>query len=262
MGRFVVTRTALGVFFLLESSGGMALATSRSYKNLDACKKGIASLVADLPEAPLVDATAGERAPNPKIELVASGAGYAFLVKAPNGRTVITSSVYATKKAAKRAISMLRTAVSDATLVFSREAGLAPLTMKKTPQRGVPAISKVRKAPAEAPVAYPVSPVESTLPQDALTLISSDAVAADACRENDPAEREDPPFAETPDGVAEAAAETSAEQTRPLTAPRLIRVGEMRGATPNATPAESGKGAEKQPAAGRSALLSRLLGRK
>ena len=101
MGRFVVTRTALGVSFLLESASGMALATSREYKNLDACKKGIASLVATLPTAPRVDATVGERAPNPKIELVANGEKCVVLVKAQNGKTVLTSSPYATKKSGK-----------------------------------------------------------------------------------------------------------------------------------------------------------------
>ena len=263
MGRFIVTRTADGVRFLLESSSGMALATSRCYKNLDACKKGIASLVADLPTVPLVDATEGKRAPNPKVELIASGRGYAFLIKAPNGKTVIASPDYATKKAARRAVSMLRAAVLDATLVFVREAGLSPLTMKKTPQRGVSVEGEGENAyqavfdttfettllPAEiSALKEPVADeVAAPCVDDALTVLPTVTAVQSAASE----------------ARTEVATETAADiptesAAKAPAAPRFVRVGESRERAGRAPSAPSRQPLSKKPQP-RSTLLARIL---
>lgn len=142
MGRFIVSRTATGERFLLQSDAGRVLCTSREYATLDACKKGIASLVRFAPTAPLVDSTAGESGANPKFEITRAADGFVFELKAANGKSVILSGTYATKKACLRAVSMLRSGVAGAELFFSHPAGLQPLKMQ-----AVPAAEKKPKMP-------------------------------------------------------------------------------------------------------------------
>ena len=242
MGRFIVTRTATDVRFLLESAGGMALAISRGYKNLDACKKGIASLVADLPTAPLVDTTAGEKGPNPKIEMVGDGKGYFFLVMARNGKSVLTSPVYATRKAAKRAISMLRTAVLDAAVVMVRAVDEIPLKVKNTPYKGVTVCKTVPDGVA-VDMSDAVEP--SCMPFEEITASSEISTAESLTVRTEEICATVPPSAPAKPAVS-----------------RLIRVGETRGSVRESAPATPGRPAEKSPATGRSALLSRILGRK
>ena len=130
MGKFIVSRTAAGDRFVLETDLGYTLATSRVYATLDACKKGIASLVANAPTVPVRDLTAGERGPNPKIEITGAEGAYRFVLKSANGRSVIESGSFATKKACLRAISMLRTGVTSVEVLFEQKGGLIPLQIK------------------------------------------------------------------------------------------------------------------------------------
>ena len=274
MGRFIVTRTAMAVRFLLESASGMRLAVSRDYKNLDTCKKGIASLVAELPTAPLVDATAGERAPNPKIEMVGEGERYLLLVKARNGKTVLRTAAYATKKAARRAASMLRESVLDATVVLTRAAEQRPLKVKNTPYKGV--IAEKEKQPSIA-VARPDEVVLSDMPFEEV------AAADEISAPDTPTVQPDEAFAAAPLDEPSAAPVATAENApvapsaarEPSSAPaltpsRLIRVGEARGsaaqAAPGATPKTASTAARgsapSRPVLGRSVLLSRILKKK
>lgn len=137
MGQFIISRSAAGDRFSLRSDSGRILAVSRDYATLDACKKGIASLIVNAPVIPVLDATVGEYGRNPKFEIVVEGAGFAFLMKSANGKSVLTSPPYATKKACLRAIAMLRRGVSDYEILFYTGEGLTPLTMK--PPRGAAA---------------------------------------------------------------------------------------------------------------------------
>lgn len=130
MGKFIISRSLAGDRFLLQSDHGQTLAVSRHYATLDACKKGIASLIVNAPVMPVRDATVGEYGPNPKFEIVAQENGFAFLVKSANGKSVINSPVYATKKACLRAIAMLRRGVCDCEILFHSKEGFTPLTMK------------------------------------------------------------------------------------------------------------------------------------
>lgn len=129
MGRFIVSRFAVGVRFLLQSDKGRTLALSRDYATLDACKKGICSLVTYLPLSPVVDASAGERGPNPKCEIAEQGGGYVYFVKSPNGKTLLTCRPMKTRKAVLRALSMLKESVLDAEVLFWQRAGYVPLTL-------------------------------------------------------------------------------------------------------------------------------------
>ena len=130
MGKFIISRSLAGDRFLLQSDHGQTLAVSRHYATLDACKKGIASLIVNAPVMPVRDATVGEYGPNPKFEIVAGERGFAFLVKSANGKSVINSPDYATKKACLRAIAMLRRGVCNYEILFHTKEGFTPLTMK------------------------------------------------------------------------------------------------------------------------------------
>ena len=160
MGRFVISRNAAGVSFCLQAENGRRLAASRTYATLDACKKGIASLIANAPTVPLVDSTVGERAPNPKIEIVAVADGVGFVLKSANGKSVLTSPAYATKKACLRAVSMLRLGVQCAEVVLVQNAELVPVVMTAhmtaagiAPTAPVPPTKTEPIAPVSLPVA-------------------------------------------------------------------------------------------------------------
>lgn len=129
MGRFIVSRSAVGVRFLLQSDKGRTLAVSRDYATLDACKKGICSLVTYLPLSPVVDTAAGERGPNPKCEIAGKGEGYIYFVKSPNGKTLLTCQPMQTKKAVLRALAMLKEGVLGAEVLLWQRAGYTPLTL-------------------------------------------------------------------------------------------------------------------------------------
>lgn len=153
MGKFIISRSLAGDRFVLQSDHGQTLALSRHYATLDACKKGIASLIVNAPVMPVRDATVGEYGPNPKFEIVAGENGFAFLVKSANGKSVINSPDYATKKACLRAIAMLRRGVCDYEILFHSKEGFTPLTMKAPVGAAAKPLTKVRAA---APIAVDV----------------------------------------------------------------------------------------------------------
>lgn len=166
MGRFVVTHTAAGDRFLLQGEGGRTLAVSRCYANLDACKKGMHSLCRFAPVSPVVEVSAGEYAPNPKFALY-GGDTWRFELLAANGKSVIVSQTYATKKACLRAISLLRTGCKNVTAVREEPAGFKPLTVapvtaekaagkpnktrKNTPVQGLKSEKNVKRRSLDAP---------------------------------------------------------------------------------------------------------------
>lgn len=129
MSKFLISRTADGVCFSLLADNGRRLAASRTYATLDACKKGIASLIVNAPTVPLFDSSAGEYGANPKFEIVADGEGFGFLLKSANGKSVITSSRYATKKACLRAVAMLRSGVVGAVVLLRQNGTDVPVVM-------------------------------------------------------------------------------------------------------------------------------------
>ena len=202
MGKFIITRTALGDRFVLLSDSGRTLVTSRPYATLDACKKGIASLVFNAPLMPVVDATLGEYGPNPKFEILGAEGGLFFGVKSPNGKTVITSPVYATKKACLRAISMLRTGVLDFEILLYNKAHYTPIVMK-----ALEGITPIAVPDKDLPAAEPVPPVDESAEEPV-------DVAVDL-----PTPEPEAPVAHEP-----APAAPDPAPTRPVHMPRLIRL--------------------------------------
>ena len=215
MGRFIVSRTATGERFLLQSDAGRVLCTSREYATLDACKKGIASLVRFAPTAPLVDSTAGESGANPKFEITRAADGFVFELKAANGKSVILSGTYATKKACLRAVSMLRGGVVGAELFFSRPAGLQPLKMQTEPV-------------AERKPKMPQKPVS---PRVAVSAVAE--FAAPAMPETSPASAPSMPLAAAAHSTQPpvSAPKADAPQSSAVV-PRLIRLAPANGGTP------------------------------
>ncbi|MBR7182345.1 MAG: hypothetical protein IKD28_06165, partial [Clostridia bacterium] len=157
MGRFIVSRTATGVRFLLLSDKGRTLFSSKEYATLDACKKGICSLCYYAPIIPVIDLTLGACAPNPKFELDADGDGFSYAMKSANGKVVAAQGGFATKKACLRAISMLRTGVIGAEVLLVNPAGYIPLTVG----------GMVRET---APLSYPTEDFADTPVYDAPAL--------------------------------------------------------------------------------------------
>lgn len=243
MGRFIVSRSAAGDRFSLRSESGRILAVSRDYATLDACKKGITSVIVNAPTIPVLDATAGEYGKNPKFEIVAEGTGFAFLMKSANGKSVLSSPAYATKKACLRAISMLRRGVSEYEILFYTKEGLTPLSMK----------------PPQGTLAKPASPKPVLLPKEDKPSVA-EPIEAEAFFD----EAEEPPCIEQ-----EAAPVTSAlpkeeppkptppppkPTAAPPTAPRLIRLDKA----PTAAQKPTGKRASPKPTTARG-LLGKLF---
>ncbi len=225
MGRFVVTRTAAGDRFLLQGEGGRTLAVSRYYANLDACKKGMRSLCRFAPVAPVVDVGAGEYADNPKFALY-GGEGWRFELMAANGKSVIVSPEYATKKACLRAISMLKGGVGKVEAVLSEPAGFRPLTLP--PAAEEPVGTTPRKPRKKAPVRglNATRPAKGQ-PAPTETIPAHDPGAAPAATNapTPPAERPAPeaPVSPAPEAPA-APAQKRPEQAGKSTVPRLIRL--------------------------------------
>ena len=249
MGRFVISRSPSGVRFSLQSENGQLLALSKHYANLDACKKGIASLVIFLPSMPVRDRSAGEGGPNPKCEIITGEKGFSYVVKAPNGKEVLSSPAYATKKACLRAISMLRHAVSDYELLFEKQAGLVPLAMKlpagaAAPRKRVPAdkLDDPRSQPNPSRAAYVAPTLEEIsaqepefddLPEEGLLMLD---VQAD---EEDVAVPADNTVA---NGIQSAEVSQKTEPKGAVT-PRLVRLQQ----TPSQVPRTPPKREEKVP---------------
>lgn len=160
MGRFIISRSAAGDRFLLQSDTGRTLAVSRAYATLDACKKGICSLVTYLPLSPVVDASAGETGPNPKCEIAKEGGGYVYYIKSPNGKTLLSCQPMQTKKAVLRAVSMLKEGVLEAEVLFWRKAGYTPLKVRLPDGAEAQAAEKREDRPAARQKTRPVAEAE------------------------------------------------------------------------------------------------------
>jgi uncharacterized protein YegP (UPF0339 family) len=150
MGTFYIKKNARGVRFLLRSETGRALTESADYATLDACKKGIASLIVNAPLAPVRDLTMGERGANPKFEITGGEGAFVFCLKSPNGKCVVTSAPFATRKDCLRAISMLRLGVADYEIVMERREEKIPLVIaaQMKQQAAVPAVKPAVPKPA------------------------------------------------------------------------------------------------------------------
>ncbi len=212
MGNFIITRKGGETFFRLEAENGQLLAASKGYATLDACKKGLVSLVTYAATSPLIDTTTGEKGPNPKFELVCDGDAYIFLLKAPNGKTVITSPPYATHKAALRALSMLRTGATDTDVLLIEDNLPRPLKIGKLNAPPAPAKEKKKlgrpakkKATAPAPPSAEAEAISLTQPivfdLEEEPIPAEPAITVSYFEEAAPAEPVPPPVKEKPNSA-------------------------------------------------------------
>lgn len=244
MGQFIISRSAAGDRFSLRSESGRILAVSRDYATLDACKKGIASLIVNAPVIPVLDATVGQYGKNPKFEIVAQDAGFAFLMKSANGKSVLTSPAYATKKACLRAISMLRRGVSEYEILFYTGEGLAPLVMK--PPKG--AVAKPASPKPILPAREDKPPAAEPMESEAFLVEVVEPQYIE--QEPAPVTRDSPkvrPLRPTPPPPPRSAA-------KPSVPPRLIRLDKA----PHAAQGAAGKRTSQRPITARE-LLGKLF---
>ena len=97
MGKFVIREKNDKFTFQLKAGNGEVVAVSQSYKSLQTCKAGIASVKNNAPAAAVenqtVEGYAKEK--HPKFEVYMDNAGeYRFRLKAKNGQNIAASEGY------------------------------------------------------------------------------------------------------------------------------------------------------------------------
>ena len=111
MGKFVIRETKTGFTFRLKAGNGEIIGVSETYKALDSCKNGIASVAKNAPIAEVEDQTKEgfEKAKNPKFEIYTDKAGETrFRLKAANGETILASEGYSSMSGCKHGIESVR----------------------------------------------------------------------------------------------------------------------------------------------------------
>ena len=111
MGKYVIKETKTGFTFRLKAGNGEIIGVSETYKALDSCKNGIASVAKNAPIAEVEDQTKEgfEKAKNPKFEIYTDKAGETrFRLKAANGETILASEGYSSMSGCKNGIESVR----------------------------------------------------------------------------------------------------------------------------------------------------------
>ncbi|MBQ3661535.1 MAG: YegP family protein [Firmicutes bacterium] len=111
MGKFVIRETKTGFTFRLKAGNGEIIGVSETYKALDSCKNGIASVAKNAPIAAVEDQTKEgfEKAKNPKFEIYTDKAGETrFRLKAANGEPILASEGYSSMSGCKNGIESVR----------------------------------------------------------------------------------------------------------------------------------------------------------
>ena len=120
MGKFVIRETGIGVKFDLKAGNGEVIATSEVYSSMDSCRKGIASVQKNAPEAAVenqtVEGYAAEK--HPKFEVYTDKAGeFRFRLKATNGQVIAVSEGYKALASCLNGIASVQKNAVDAEIV-------------------------------------------------------------------------------------------------------------------------------------------------
>ena len=120
MGKFVLRETGTGVKFDLKAGNGEVIATSEVYSSMDSCRKGIASVQKNAPEAAVenqtVEGYAAEK--HPKFEVYTDKAGeFRFRLKATNGQVIAVSEGYKALASCLNGIASVQKNAVDAEIV-------------------------------------------------------------------------------------------------------------------------------------------------
>ena len=111
MGKFVIRETKTGFTFRLKAGNGEIIGVSETYKALDSCKNGIASVAKNARFAAVEDQTKEgvEKAKTPKFEIYTDKAGETrFRLKAANGEPILASEGYSSMSGCKNGIESVR----------------------------------------------------------------------------------------------------------------------------------------------------------
>ena len=107
MGKFLIKKVPTGFKFDLKDKFGDTVATGEVYTTKASCLKGIQSIIAAAPKAPVV--AEGENVPNPKFETFQDKKGqYRFRLRSRNGKVLLFSQSYRTKAACLAGIQSVR----------------------------------------------------------------------------------------------------------------------------------------------------------
>jgi uncharacterized protein YegP (UPF0339 family) len=120
MGKFEIKEAKTGVKFNLKATNGQVIASSQIYKSLRTCKKGIASVINNAPDAGLEDQTVEgfEKVKNPKFEVYQDKKGeFRFRLKATNGQIIAVSEGYKTMKSCLNGVNSVRKNAPDAAII-------------------------------------------------------------------------------------------------------------------------------------------------
>lgn len=120
MGKFFIKTTKTGYVFNLKATNGEVIATSEVYTTKEACKKGIASVIANAEVAAVEDQTkegfAVEK--NPKFEIYADKKGeFRFRLKAKNGQIIASSEGYKALKSCENGVESVKKNAAGAEIV-------------------------------------------------------------------------------------------------------------------------------------------------
>ena len=112
MGKYTITVSPKGKYhFNLAAGNGEIILTSQMYAAKNGAVKGIESVAANAPEAPVVDTTSDKAQPsgNPKFEIYLDKANeYRFRLIAKNGKPIGASEGYADIKGCKAGITSVK----------------------------------------------------------------------------------------------------------------------------------------------------------
>lgn len=112
MGKFVIRKTETGgVVFHLKARNGQTVAVSQLYASVEACYKGIESVIRHAEKAVEEDQTVRyfTRRKHPKFEIYKDRAGkFRFRLVARNGQNIAASEGYSTKENCRKGIESLR----------------------------------------------------------------------------------------------------------------------------------------------------------
>ena len=124
MGKFVIKKTNTGYNFHLKAANGETVATGEVYKELEACRNGVESVMKNAVVANIEDQTVEnyEVLTHPKFELYKDKAGeFRFRLKARNGEVIATGESYTTKANCKNGINSVIKNAADAEVVEPTE---------------------------------------------------------------------------------------------------------------------------------------------
>lgn len=118
MGKFVIRRTQAGFQFNLYAANGELIGISEVYSSRAACVKGMQGVIKCARTAAPADLSAEGTPPaNPRFEMFRDRAGrYRFRLRARNGKVILSSQGYSSRRACENGVESVRKNTPDSTV--------------------------------------------------------------------------------------------------------------------------------------------------